>query len=119
MAQVLLKDNYFDITLNSKNEYDYDTLSFQFIDFRKWLKKQDPSSYKTHTVNQLEQNLLDLISFEEYGTESYWWIIAIANNMLDPVNDVKYGTTLIIPTRNTISTYIATLTKQEQTVVTI
>ena len=29
---------------------------------------------------------LDLLSFEEYDTEQYWWIIALINNIIDPFN---------------------------------
>jgi len=29
---------------------------------------------------------LDLLSFEEYDNEQYWWIIALINNIIDPFN---------------------------------
>lgn len=109
MTQVLTKDNYYDVITNTTSgAYDFDILSFKFTEFNKWLKKQ--GTYGIFTVTQLYVGLLDLISYKFYGTESYWWIIATANNLLDPINDVYYGRQLIIPTRESVSSYIASIT---------
>lgn len=48
------------------------------------------------TVNKATENRLDLISVMFYDFPSYWWVIATANNILDPFN-VPIGTVLRIP----------------------
>ncbi len=45
---------------------------------------------------------LDLISYHYYSTPEYWWIIALANNILDPFNLVP-GTILRIPSESTVT----------------
>lgn len=40
---------------------------------------------------------LDLISLQVYGTVNRWWEIAIANNIFDPVEQMKAGMLLKIP----------------------
>ena len=48
------------------------------------------------TVTESEENRLDLVSYSYYGTPNYWWVIAIANYIIDPFN-VPVGTNLRIP----------------------
>lgn len=117
MTQVIIKDNYFEVTEDTNTgKLDFDILSFKFVNFNRWLLRQ-PSSYLLHSVTQLEEGMLDLISYQYYGTEAYWWIIAVANNLLDPVTEVTFGKSLIIPTKNAVSAYIATLTETTQQVI--
>lgn len=49
-----------------------------------------------YTVDNTSINRLDIISNRYYDTPLYWWIIAIANNIIDPF-DIKLGTVLRIP----------------------
>lgn len=63
-----------------------------------WFQKViDHSSDDTyHTVTSDEKNRLDKIANYYYGTPRYWWVIAIANYILDPF-DVEIGSVLRIP----------------------
>lgn len=49
-----------------------------------------------HKVSIKEANRLDLIAFNYYGDSSMWWLIAIANNIIDPFI-IPAGLTLKIP----------------------
>lgn len=49
-----------------------------------------------HRVEEREVNRLDIISLRRYGTSQLWWLIAMANNILDPFY-VPVGLTLKIP----------------------
>ena len=60
------------------------------------------SNDKYITVDRVHENRLDVIANETYGYSAYWWIIAKANNIVDPF-DVPYGTVLRLPP--TISIY--------------
>lgn len=55
-----------------------------------------------HTVELREENRLDVIADQEYGDKRLYWVIAMANNIIDPF-DVKQGTVLKIPQIATIS----------------
>lgn len=37
------------------------------------------------------------ISNEEYGVVNYWWAIAKANRVMNPIEDLPIGTALVIP----------------------
>lgn len=39
----------------------------------------------------------DLLAWKAYGDESLWWIIADANGVDDPLQELVPGTTLVIP----------------------
>lgn len=48
------------------------------------------------TVDNTNSNRLDAISYKYYGYSTYWWVIALANNIIDPFK-IPYGTVLRIP----------------------
>lgn len=48
------------------------------------------------TVTVKQENRLDIIAVKYYGFATYWWIIAMANNVIDPFN-IPVGTVLRIP----------------------
>lgn len=50
----------------------------------------------TYIVGVETENRLDLVSYRCYSTPKYWWVIALANYIIDPF-DVPYGSTLRIP----------------------
>jgi hypothetical protein len=51
---------------------------------------------KYHEVLKEEENRLDIISNKYYNTPEYYWVIALANDMIDPFV-VKVGDILRIP----------------------
>lgn len=53
------------------------------------------------TVTKTEENRLDIISNYFYYTGKYWWVIAMANYILDPF-DIPVGTYLRIPPINSL-----------------
>ncbi len=49
-----------------------------------------------HVVTSGEVNRIDLISFRYFNDVRLWWVIAAANNLIDPM-DLEPGTVLRIP----------------------
>jgi len=39
----------------------------------------------------------DTLAMDIYGDEDLWWIIPVRNGLQDPVFDLTYGKTLVIP----------------------
>lgn len=54
-----------------------------------------------HEVTVIDNLRLDLISYKYYLSVEYWWIIATANEILDPFN-IEIGTVLRIPAENLV-----------------
>lgn len=52
---------------------------------------------KYHTVESHETTRLDLIAAKYYRNPLMWWIIAQANNIYDPFEEIEAGTLLRIP----------------------
>lgn len=61
---------------------------------QKFIKVSSDDQYCT--VELYQKDRLDIISNIYYSTPKYWWVIAIANNIIDPF-DIPIGTTLRIP----------------------
>lgn len=43
-----------------------------------------------------------LISYKNYGTINLWWIITLANNITNPLSELKSGDILKIPKSNVV-----------------
>lgn len=67
------------------------------------IKIERSSSDKLHKVVPGEENRLDLISYNYYGSPLYWWVIAEASGLYNPM-DVPVDTVLIIPARSRLFT---------------
>ena len=59
------------------------------------------SADKIHEVKAGEENRLDLISYNYYGSPLLWWVIAEASDITNPFN-VPIGTLLRIPANKTL-----------------
>lgn len=63
------------------------------------LKFQELNTDKYRIVTKGEQFNPDLIAFNEYGDESLYWVILMANNILDPFSELYAGKTIRIPSK--------------------
>lgn len=74
---------------NSDNRFVHETYNdYEIVEY---------DDEKVYTVTNKTENRLDIISLMYYKTPQYWWIIAIANNIIDPLAEIKEGTRLRIP----------------------
>lgn len=70
------------------------------------IDSSDQDTY--YTVDIRTENRLDIIASEKYGFSTYWWVIALANNIIDPF-DIPYGTILRIPPLKSLYTSIGVM----------
>lgn len=49
------------------------------------------------TIQNKDNGRLDLMATEFYGDPRLWWVIALANNIVDPTYGVEVGTVIRIP----------------------
>jgi hypothetical protein len=54
-----------------------------------------------HQITTIDVLRLDLIAYRYYVNVEYWWVIALANNILDPFN-LEIGQILRIPAEHTL-----------------
>lgn len=57
----------------------------------------DMTEYDVHTVTSVELQRMDLISYKWYRDPTFWWAIALVNNISDPLGGLSAGQVLLIP----------------------
>jgi len=50
-----------------------------------------------YTVKFSEARRLEKIAFMKYGNVNLWWVLALANNILDPFSELSEGQVIRIP----------------------
>ena len=73
---------------NNKNDIYLESINQDTI------AKNDSDIYIT--INNTDIIRLDIIAYKYYGYSTYWWVIALANKIIDPF-DIPLGTVLRIP----------------------
>lgn len=71
-----------------------DECDFLNNNLSKFVIKRQPNYY---TVIQSDLKCPDIISYKMYGTEYWWWIICLVNQINSPLVDLKAGQTLEVP----------------------
>ena len=67
------------------------------------------SDFRTHRVRAIDIGFLDRLAVEYYGpgNEQLWWVIAYANAIVDPEQDMHSGQALFIPSRSSLQTFLS------------
>lgn len=87
---------------DTRSRYAYDE-RILYSDGYAQIETRDPvsisqdNSDKFYRLEANYENRLDLVSWKFYDTPLYWWVIAYASNIQDPLS-VPAGTLLRIPT---------------------
>ena len=71
------------------------TIEFDYLDTE--LPYMDLDITRQFTVKQYNEFRADIISYEVYETTELWWLILLANDILDPFDELYSGRTLDIP----------------------
>lgn len=83
-------ENIFNIYLDEDNRYFYNLLQSVILP-----SNLPESLFDTYTV--VPGDTLPFISYKNYRTINLWWMICIANNVVNPTTPFEAGTTLKIP----------------------
>jgi hypothetical protein len=67
------------------------------------------TNVRTHTITSADRGFLDAVAVKFYGAgfEDFWWVIAYANNILDPDAEMFVGQQLKIPSREVVTSFLA------------
>jgi len=56
--------------------------------------KYEPRYYRVKHTDLMRP---DLISYKNYGTVDFWWVICLVNDIVNPLSDFEEGQVLTIP----------------------
>ncbi len=67
------------------------------------------STFRTYVVRSLDIGFLDRIAVQFYGAgfEWAWWVLAYANSMVDPDQEMFVGQRLVIPPRDSVQRFLS------------
>ena len=71
-----------------------DEFDFLYNSLSNFVMNYNPAYYQVDETDMLRP---DMISFKNYGTVVYWWLITYANDIHDPYSDIYVGQLLVIP----------------------
>ena len=104
---------YFNIvSLDGRDQLDL--LSFEWLRFNKFLVDRN---LETYVVSSDRDGRLDLISNDFYGTVDLWWIIAIANSILDVMSEIVVGKRLSIPSLSDVEEFYQLILRNQRQLV--
>jgi nucleoid-associated protein YgaU len=90
-------------TAISRYNFDYHLTdgTFRFLAFYQGRAVSESENDSYYTTTSGDEGKLDLISYKFYKTPYLWWVIAVANKVLNPLR-VPVGTRLRIPALDTV-----------------
>lgn len=80
------------------------------------IRFQLPTS-QTLIVNSGTEANLPGLAYQLYGDVSLWWVLLLYNGLYDPINDVKPGLVLRIPSKDAIISYLESQEDKIQSIV--
>lgn len=66
-------------------------------DFREFIEFMRNKNVKIIRLQEANAYAPELLSYLEYGTHEYWWIICYLNKIQDPINELEPGLQIAIP----------------------
>ena len=79
--------------------------------FVEWWDKRDVAKDPSDIIYIMEakyEGRPEMLGYVFYGDTGLWWVICQYNGILDPMNELKEGVALLIPTKTKVSTYFKT-----------
>lgn len=67
------------------------------------------TSMTLHQITDFDIGRLDMVSYLYYGTPDYWWVLADANDYINPLLDMRVGEYLAVPNRAVIESFVRRL----------
>lgn len=90
----MLRTDFYTKVNSNIDGVNYAELDFLWNTLSNFKLKYPPSYYR---VIATDIKRLDLISFKVYDTVEFWWVIALVNNIDNPLIDMEAGQLYTIP----------------------
>ena len=104
-------DNYFKTAVDPNGKTILDPYTFLWTDFPYYLRNSDGLAVR---INAALVGVPDLISWNTYGSHDYWWMISIANQMVNPESEIIPGMNLFVPTATDVGAFNSLVTARQQ-----
>lgn len=88
------RSKFYSTMVDNNGIVSIDHVTFSLSEIHEFLRGR---VIKTRRLQESEEGAPDLISYQEYGDEQYWWIILYVNKIQDPINEFTAGTLIAIP----------------------
>ena len=88
------RDNFYGTMTNNDNEVLTDPLQYDFEEFIEFMRDKD---VRVVRLSESNERLPDAISYFEYGSSEFWWVICYVNRIQDPLNELDAGLEIAIP----------------------
>ena len=102
MASSYNRKNFFSTQTDNNGNVSTDPVSFELREIFEFFKTKQ---VKLRRISESEEASPELISYQEYDTHEYWWIICYLNKIQDPINNLEAGTLLAIPSLSDIEEF--------------
>lgn len=57
-------------------------------------------------IREADVGRLDLLAYDAYGDVKLWWVLAAANEYIDPIGDMVPGNVMYIPSYSAVQTFL-------------
>jgi hypothetical protein len=104
-------DNFFNTAIDPNGNTILDPYTFLWTDFPYFLRNSDGLAIR---IDASLAGVPDRVSWNTYGTHDYWWIIAIANQMVTPDTEIVSGMNLFVPNASDIGVFNSQVTARQQ-----
>jgi hypothetical protein len=105
-------DNFFKVVTDPNGKDILDPYTFLWTDFPYYLRN---SNGGVQRIDASLDGIPDLISWNNYGTHDFWWVISIANQMVTPDTEITPGMNFYLPTATDITNfYQQTVARSQQ-----
>ena len=104
-------DNYFNVVTDPNGKDILDPYTFLWTDFPYFLRNSQGIALR---IDVSLEGVPDLISWNSYGSHDLWWIVAIANQMVTPDNEIVPGMNLFVPNASDVSNFNQQITARLQ-----
>jgi hypothetical protein len=96
------RKNFFTTQTDNNGVVSTDPVSFDFREIFEFFKTKQ---VKLRRISEAEEAAPELISYQEYGTHQYWWVIMYLNKLQDPINELTAGTLIAIPSLSDVEEF--------------
>jgi hypothetical protein len=104
-------DNFFKVVTDPNGKDILDPYTFLWTDFPYYLRN---SNGAVQRIDASLDGVPDLISWDNYGTHDFWWVISIANEMVTPDTEIIPGMNLFLPSTTDITNFYQQIIARSQ-----
>ena len=96
------RTNFLETQTDNDGVVSSDPVAWDFVEFLEFMRTR---RVKQRRISSAEEGQPDLIAWQEYGDDQYWWVIMYINKIQDPINELTAGTLIAVPLLRDVEEY--------------